>query len=177
MKKKGFILLIVFVAAVAALYFISRTPQSTKVTLTEIGSPPPDFELTDINNNHVKIRDLKGSVVLVNFWATWCGSCVEEIPSMEKMFRQLSGDSRFKLVTILYKDDLQRATGFMLQNGYTFPVYVNPDSSAEKTFGITGVPETFILDKKGTLRHKVIGPEEWDSPRVLDALRSMMNEP
>jgi len=177
MKKKGLILLIIFVAAVAVFFFIFKTPQTTKVTLTETGSAPPDFELTDINNNRIKIAELKGSVVLVNFWATWCGSCVEEIPSMERMFRLLSGDSRFKVVTILYKDDLQRAKDYMSQNGYTLPVYMNPDSSAEKTFGITGIPETFILDKKGILRHKVIGPEEWDTPRVLDALRTLINEP
>jgi thiol-disulfide isomerase/thioredoxin len=176
-KKKGLVLLIIFVAAVAVFFITFKTPQTTRVTLTEIGSAPPNFELTDINNKSVKISDLKGSVVLVNFWATWCGSCVEEIPSMERMFRLLSGDSRFKVVTILYKDDLQRATGYMLQNGYTFPVFLNPDSSAEKTFSITGIPETFILDKKGILRHKVIGPEEWDTPRVLETLRTLINEP
>lgn len=177
MKKKGLILLIIFVAAAAVLFSMFKTPQTTKVTLTEIGSTPPDFELTDVNNNRIKLADFKGSVVLVNFWATWCGSCVEELPSLERMFRQLSGESRFRVVTILYKDDLQRATGYMLQNGYTLPVYINPDSSAEKTFGITGIPETFILDKKGVLRHKVIGPEEWDTPRVLDTLRTLINEP
>jgi len=65
----------------------------------------------------------------------------------------------------------------MKQNGYTFPVYLNTDESAAKSFGITGVPETFILDKKGILRHKVIGPAEWDSPGVMENLRALISEP
>jgi cytochrome c biogenesis protein CcmG/thiol:disulfide interchange protein DsbE len=174
MKKKGFILLIILIA-VALTFFITKPPQTTKITT--VGNTPYDLELTNINKNRIKLSDLKGSVVLVNFWATWCGSCVEELASMERLFGLLSGDSRFKMVTILYKDDLQQASGYMKQNGYTFPVYLNPDESGVKTFGLTGVPETFILDKKGVLRDKVIGPEDWDSPRVIEALRTLINEP
>jgi cytochrome c biogenesis protein CcmG, thiol:disulfide interchange protein DsbE len=175
MKKKGIILLIIFIAAVALTFSITKPPQTTKIT--SVGSKPYDLELTDINKNRIKLTDLKGSVVLVNFWATWCGSCVDELPSMERLFKLLSVDPGFKMVTILYKDDLQQASGFMKQNGFTFPVYINPDESGIKTFGLTGVPETFILDKQGLLRHKVIGPEDWDSPRVIEALRTLINEP
>ena len=64
----------------------------------------------------------------------------------------------------------------MEENGYTFPVYMNPDGSASKKFGITGVPETYIIDKKGILRDKKIGPERWDSPIVMEMLQSMIHE-
>lgn len=120
---------------------------------------------------------MKGSVILINFWATWCTSCIEEMPSLERLFRNFSGNSQFKILTILYKDDALRATGFMKQNGYTLPVYLNPDESAAKNFGITGVPETFIIDKKGILRDKVIGPAEWDSSNSVHVFQSLMNEP
>jgi len=65
----------------------------------------------------------------------------------------------------------------MKENGYTFPVYLNPDESAAGIFGITGVPETFIIDKKGILRNKVIGPADWDSPRVIESFQTLINEP
>lgn len=174
MKKKGLILITILIAALALTFSITKPPKTT--TITAVGSTPYNLELTDINKNRINLSDLKGSVVLVNFWATWCGSCVEELPSLERLFRLLSVNSGFKMVTILYKDDLEQAAGYMKENGYTFPVYLNPDESAIKTFGLTGVPETFLLDKKGVLRHKVIGPEDWDSPRVIEAIRTLINE-
>jgi hypothetical protein len=64
----------------------------------------------------------------------------------------------------------------MKSHGYTFPVFLNPDEYAARTFGLTGVPETFIIDKKGILRDKVIGPADWDTPRVIDAFNSLINE-
>jgi peroxiredoxin len=88
----------------------------------------------------------------------------------------MSGTPKFRLITILFKDDEYRAINYMKENGYTFPLYLNPDGSAAKNFGITGVPETFVIDKKGILRNKVIGPAEWNSPIVIEALINLVNE-
>jgi cytochrome c biogenesis protein CcmG, thiol:disulfide interchange protein DsbE len=173
-NKKSVALLIILVAVIAVIFSISRPKQTARITTD---GTVPDFSLVDSENHQLMLSDLRGSVVFVNFWATWCGSCVEEIPSIEKLYRQLSENAHFKMVTILVKDNLQRASGYMKQNGYTFPVYLNTDESAAKSFGITGVPETFILDKKGILRHKVIGPAEWDSPGVMENLRALISEP
>jgi cytochrome c biogenesis protein CcmG/thiol:disulfide interchange protein DsbE len=79
-------------------------------------------------------------------------------------------------VTILYRDDLDRAYQYLKENGYTFPAYINPDETAARLFGITGVPETFIIDKKGVLREKVIGPADWDSPQAVSSLQALINE-
>ncbi len=149
--------------------------QYTTEVLT-IGNVVPDIELVDINQNKLKLSELKGSVVFINFWATWCDPCIDELPSIEFLFRRFSKNPHFKLITILFKDDRQKAFWHMEKNGYTFPVYVNPDGSATKKFNITGVPETFIIDKKGVLRDKKIGPEQWDSPIILETLHSMINE-
>ncbi len=145
--------------------------------MATIGSPVPNFNILDMNKNKISLSDMKGSVVFVNFWATWCGSCVEELPSVERLSGVFSGNPQFKMVTILYKDDAQRASGFMKENGLTFPVYLNSDESAAKIFAITGVPETYIIDKKGILRDKVIGPAEWDSPQAISAFRDLIKEP
>jgi thiol-disulfide isomerase/thioredoxin len=144
--------------------------------MAQIGSAPQDFELIDMNNNRIKLSDIRGSVVFINFWATWCESCVEELPSIESLFRHLADNSSFKMITILFKDDGQRALGYMQQNGYTFPLYLNPDESAAKIFGITGIPETFIIDRKGNLRDKIIGPAAWDSPQAVASFQALMNE-
>ena len=173
MKPKALILLFIIVIGIMVAVFTIKSVRSPK---TEVGSITHDFELLDPNQNRISLSDMKGSVVFINFWATWCTSCIEELPSIERLFRSLSESSSFKVVTILYKDDLNRALSFMKENGYTFPVYLNPDESAAKIFGITGIPETFIIDKHGLLRNKVIGPAEWDSPRTLENLQTLINE-
>lgn len=175
MKPKALILLLIIVTAIVAAVFTIKPVQSPKTA--HVGSITHDFELVDPKQNRISLSDMKGSVVFINFWATWCTSCIEELPSIERMFRNLSENSSFKVVTILYKDDLNRALNFMKQNGYTFPVYLNPDESAANIFGITGIPETFIIDKRGLLRSKVIGPAEWDSPRALEIVQTLIKEP
>ena len=141
-----------------------------------IGSTVPDIELMDANQNKLNLSELKGSVVFIHFWATWCEPCIDELPSMEILFRRFSTNPHFKLITVLFKDDRKKVLRYMEENGYTFPVYVNPDGSAAKKFGITGVPETFIIDKNGVLRDKMIGPEQWDSPIIMEMLQSMLLE-
>ncbi len=175
MKTKTIILLLILLSVITIVFFSVRPTHTPKIT--DIGGTVQDFELVDPNNNRMKFSDMKGSVVFVNFWATWCGSCVEELPYVERLFNSLAGNSSFKMVTILYKDNGQQALNFMKQTGYTFPVYLNPDESASKYFGITGVPETFIIDKKGVLRTKVLGPAEWDSPQSIALFQSLIQEP
>jgi len=173
-KNKVFIFLIIILSGIAIAFFIVRHQYSPRITT--VGSVAPDIELIDINKNTLKLSELKGSVVFINFWATWCESCIDELPSIERLFIHLSGNPKFKLITILYKDDGYSISSYMKENGYTFPVYLNPDGSAAKYFGITGVPETFIIDKKGILRKKIIGPADWDSPLAIEALQNLLNE-
>jgi thiol-disulfide isomerase/thioredoxin len=174
-KFKTPILLITLLLGIMVAFFIIRPSHGPKITT--VGSEAPDLQLTDISENKRRLSDMKGSVVFINFWATWCESCIEEMPSIERLSRLLSGNSQFRIVTILYKDDQSRAISYMKQNGYTFPVYLNPDQSAARSFGITGVPETFILDKKGILRKNVIGPAPWDAPEFIQAFQNLINEP
>lgn len=174
MKSKTLILLIIILFGAAVLFYIIRNQQSP--ITTRVGLPAPDIELTDYNKNELKLSELRGSVVFVNFWATWCPPCVDEIPSIERLSLYLAGNSKFKMVTILYNDDMNKVLGYMKEMNYTFPVYLDSGGDAAEKFGITGVPETYIIDKKGILRNKVIGPSEWDSPYVIEALSKLINE-
>jgi cytochrome c biogenesis protein CcmG/thiol:disulfide interchange protein DsbE len=175
LKNKAFILLIILLSGITIISLIIK--HQYRPEITTIGSVVPDIELIDINKNKIKLSELRGAVVFINFWATWCEPCINELPSIEELFRLTSGNPKFKLITILYKDDEYRAFNFMKENRFTLPIYLNPDGSAAKNFGITGVPETFIIDKKGTLRNKIIGPAEWDSPDAIQAFQALVNEP
>ncbi|MDI6889782.1 MAG: TlpA disulfide reductase family protein [Thermodesulfovibrionales bacterium] len=172
MRNKALILFTILLLGIT--FLVVRHQYSSKRTI--IGTEAPEIEVTDIHKNRVKLSELKGSLVVINFWASWCSSCVDEIPSIEGLFKNLSGNPQFRLITILYRDDGDRVSRSMKEKGYTFPIYSDPVGAAAKSFGITGVPETFFIDKKGILRNKVIGPLQWDSPRVIASLQSLMNE-
>ena len=174
MKSKALILAIIFIIGIVVALLMLKHPSGPEPIT--IGSAVPDIELIDSNHNKIRISELKGSVLFINFWATWCAPCIEELPSIETLFRNFSNNPRFQVITILYKDDTQRALIYMKENGYTFPVYLNPDDSAATLFKITGVPETYIIDKQGILRNKIIGPEQWDSPVILETLNRLTNE-
>lgn len=174
MKRRTVLLVFVILIAVGVAMVTMKPGERTQTVQT--GSALPDFELIDTEQNTTRLSALKGSVVFINFWSTWCTSCVEEMPSIERMYRLLADNPSFKVVTILYKDDQTRARAFLAKHGYTFPMYVNPDDSAARIFGITGIPESFIVDKQGSLRAKVIGPADWDSPRMIEMFRTLMNE-
>ncbi|MGB9715002.1 MAG: TlpA family protein disulfide reductase [Thermodesulfovibrionales bacterium] len=175
MKSKTVILLVLafFIITVIYLFIRHQYPK----TSTRVGLPVPNIELTDSSyKNRLKLADLKGSVIFVNFWATWCPPCIEELPSIERLSKKFEGNPDFRMLTILYNDDINKVNYYMKEMNYTFPVYLDSDGSAADKFGITGVPETFIIDKNGILRNKVIGPSEWDSPYVIELLSKLINE-
>jgi len=175
MKSKAIILVIILFIGLAIAFLMVEERTDSPGILT-IGSVAPDIDLIDKNQNTLTLSELRGSVVFINFWSTWCDPCIEELPSIEILFRHFSNNPRFQLITVIFKDDGQKAIRFMEEHGYTFPVYFNPDGSAAKKFKITGVPETFIIDKNGVLRDKIIGPEHWDSPGRLETINNLLKE-
>jgi DsbE subfamily thiol:disulfide oxidoreductase len=140
-----------------------------QVRMAEVGKPAPDFSLRDRNGKTWKLSELKGQVVFVNFWATWCPPCREEMPSMQALYTSMPPD-RFKMLAILYKDEPAPADALIAQLGYTFPVLVDPNDETGRAYGLTGVPETYIVDKQGVLREKFIGPVRWDAPGARQML-------
>lgn len=174
MKSKTFLLLALLLCG-AVIVFLNIKQRYTPQTF-ESAFVIPDIELIDIYNNKLRLSEIKGRVAFINFWASWCQSCINESPSIERLFRHFSDNPRFTLITIIFKDDKNRISRYMKENGYTFPVYLDPDGSAAKWFRIRGVPETFIIDKKGLLREKLIGPSDWSSPQAISFLSKLINE-
>jgi cytochrome c biogenesis protein CcmG, thiol:disulfide interchange protein DsbE len=142
-----------------------------------VGLQAPDLDVRDeISGRKFTSGDVKNKVVFVNFWASWCPPCKEEMPSIESLFKDMTGNDKFQMITILYKDPYQDGIVYMKQNGYTFPVYSDNNGITAGNFGVTGVPETYVIDKKGVLRKRVIGPAEWNSPEAKNFINSLLNE-
>lgn len=141
-----------------------------------VNSPAPDFTLTDIQGNHWQLSKLRGKLVFINFWATWCPPCQEELPSLEALNRSMDRD-RFQMLTILSNDNPDLARMLAGRIGLTFPILIDPESKGAAQYGITGVPETFIVDPQGILREKIIGPRDWNSPGAWQMLERYLPQP
>lgn len=141
-----------------------------------VGQPAPTFTLTDLHGKNWRLADLQGKVVFLNFWATWCQPCLQEMPSMAALNRKMPADA-FQMITILHNDRPEIAGNLAQKMGLTFPVLVDANSIAARQYGLTGVPETYIIDPQGILREKFIGPLNWDSPAALDLMAKYLPEP
>jgi cytochrome c biogenesis protein CcmG/thiol:disulfide interchange protein DsbE len=142
----------------------------------EIGKPAPDFVLQDAEGKTWKLSSLQGKVVFVNFWATWCKPCRDEMPSMEALNKAMAGQP-FQMLSIVFNDDLDMANSFARRLGATFPVLANPSPELSEAYMITGVPETFLIDTKGILRHKFIGPYNWDTWEMRNVVQQLFDTP
>ncbi len=153
--------------------FITACGQEPKVAT--VGKPAPDFTLVDRKGKTWTLSELKGQVVFINFWATWCPPCRDEMPSMQKLYATQPKD-KFKMLAVLNKDDPALADIFAAKLGITMPILDDQDNTAGKEYGLTGLPETYIVDKLGVLRKKFIGPEHWGSPKIRHMLSRYINE-
>ena len=142
-------------------------PQSGK------GLPAPDFTLPDLEGRMVSLADYKGKVVLLNIWATWCPPCVEEMPSMEALYRKMRGEAFDILAVSIDTDGSKSVTPFMQKHKLTFPALIDTKGLMQNLYRTTGVPESLIIDKKGVVVEKIIGPQDWASPQVVKFFQSL----
>jgi peroxiredoxin len=163
--------IVVFVFFVAGCENIAGLKKFKRM---EIGKPAPDFVLQDASGKSWQLSNLKGKVVFVNFWATWCKPCRDEMPSMEALNKAMAGQP-FQMLSIVFNDDLDMADSFARRLGATFPVLANPDPELTEAYMITGVPETFLIDANGILRHKFIGPYNWDTWEMRNVVQELFN--
>jgi peroxiredoxin len=136
----------------------------------------PDFSLKDLTGKKVEIKDYKGKIVFLNFWATWCGPCKEEMPSLEVLHEKSKGE-KFVLLTISVDyEGLKVVHGFLDKHSYTFPVLLDPNGETLDLFEVKGIPTTFIIDKKGRVIGRAIGPRDWKSPEVFSLINLLVEK-
>jgi peroxiredoxin len=137
----------------------------------------PDFAVPDLDGQAVRLSNFRGRVVLLNLWATWCPPCREEMPSMERLFRQLR-DRGFVLLAVSQDEGGRAAVDpFVRDMGLTFPVLVDPQHQVGDRYQVWGYPESFVIDREGRVVERVIGPRKWDSPKQVQALETLLSAP
>jgi cytochrome c biogenesis protein CcmG/thiol:disulfide interchange protein DsbE len=138
------------------------------------GTAAPAFRLASLAGGAVDLSSKRGTIVVLNFWATWCPPCVAEMPSLERLYRTLSPEG-LSVVTVSTDEDQAELRKFVAQHGLTLPVLLDPGGQiAAGDYRTTGYPETFLLDRQGRIVRHVVGPEEWDSPEMIAELRRLM---
>jgi len=163
-------LVIVLVSiAILALVFGVVWMQSSKYEPLTVGKVAPDFKLPDLNEKDIRLSDFRGKVVFLNFWATWCKPCREEMPSMEILYKNFEKDGLVILAISIDRVTTKKdIPPFVKALNLTFPILVDSWGQTDKRYKLMGVPETYIIDQQGILREKVIGPRDWT---MLDNLQ------
>jgi peroxiredoxin len=147
-----------------SLYFLifeSKSPAPTVDYGARVGEVAPNFSFPPLKGNSVKLSDYRGRVVFLNIWAIWCLPCREEMPSMEALYQRLKG-REFEILAVGIDRKGEEVVGsFVAKYGLTFPVIPDPDNKTYKLYGLTGIPETFLIDRNGVIIYKVIGAQDW----------------
>jgi cytochrome c biogenesis protein CcmG/thiol:disulfide interchange protein DsbE len=121
-----------------------------------VGQPAPEFSLSDLDGNPVSLADLRGRPVIVNFWASWCGPCVDEFPLLRDAAARHRQDG-LVVVGIVFRDSSEAARSFMTRMQAGWPAAMDPGEAVAESFGINAPPETFFIDRDGVVRGRQIG--------------------
>lgn len=142
-------------------------------TIPTIGQPVADVAFVDLEGNSVRLSDYRGEVVLLNFWATWCPPCVDEMPSLQKLQKAL-GDKGLRVLAVSVDERLEDVERFQEELQLTLPILHDPGAKVAHSFATFKYPETYILDRDGVLVSKVIGPRDWIAPVVIHDFVEML---
>jgi thiol-disulfide isomerase/thioredoxin len=172
--KRSVVCCLIFSAFILLLAGCQKKQEAPLAAVVKEGKPALDITVNSLANAPLKLSDLKGKVVLLNFWATWCPPCREEMPSMMKLNSAMAGKP-FQMVAVsIDEGGVSDIQAFFKESGYFLPTYTDSSGAAQKAYGITGVPESFLIDKNGILIKKVIGPLAWDSPETVSFIEGLM---
>jgi len=135
----------------------------------------PNFLLKDIHGNTVRLHDLKGKVVLLNFWATWCPSCRFEMPSMEALHKELSSQG-LAVLTVALRESAEDVRSFYDEHSLSFPALLDHDSEASELYETWSLPTSFVINKHGYIVGKVIGYRDWNSDQIKDFFLHLLED-
>ena len=132
----------------------------------------PDFELKDLDGNSHQLSDYRGKVLIINFWATWCPPCREEMPSMQRAWQKLEPEG-IRLLAINVGEDEDTIFQFTANYPVEFPLLMDLDSTVIGEWPVRGLPTTFVVDPQGRLAYRAVGGREWDDEELLAPVRAL----
>jgi thiol-disulfide isomerase/thioredoxin len=174
------VLFFVFAASLP-LFAEAGVPEKVQTSFAKAGLPllriwrePKNFTLKTLDGKQVSLNELRGKVVFLNFWATWCGPCREEMPSMEALYQRLkNNDLEFIAVDIMENETDVGA--FIKQNKINFPVALDIAGTVGSDYRVRGIPATFIINRNGKIIFAAAGARNWNAPAVVSAFEALLD--
>jgi peroxiredoxin len=175
-------LLLIFVFVLLPWMEIKAEEKTYEDLYTSLGiqriSPPveaPDFTLENLEGSLVSLKDFRGKLVFLNFWATWCGPCRWEMPAMEKLWNRFK-EGRFVILAVDIREGKEVVKSFIQEEGYTFPVLLDSRGEVAGIYGIRAIPTTFLIDPQGKIVGKAVGAREWAGQDAFDLIEHLIPE-
>ncbi|MDR1323030.1 MAG: TlpA family protein disulfide reductase [Candidatus Margulisbacteria bacterium] len=161
---------------------VSVTPEvrqafvSANVPVLRKTRPAADFTVPLASGGTRNIQELSGKVVFLNFWASWCGPCEDEMPSMERLYRKFKAQG-LEMLAVNYQDKPEVVRDFMAEHKLSFPAGLDASGKiTTRLYGVNAFPTTYIIDRQGQIIVRVIGSMEWDTPEIMAALEVLLKQ-
>lgn len=138
-------------------------------------SPAPHFTLPNLEGKRVSLKDFRGKLLLLNFWASWCIPCREEMPAIERLYQRYKNQG-FVILGVNVKDDKKSALSFVRELNITFPIGFDPNGEVGLLYGAWGLPTTYLIDAKGIALARAWGPADWYSPGARELIKTLLDE-
>ena len=154
------------------------TPLLKPLDMVGYASPaaPPHFSASTIDTRRVSVRDLRGKVVLMNFWASWCAECRPEMPVLERLHRELAPQG-FAVIGINAREGREAIRRYASELGLTFPLVLDRDGKINAQYGVVGLPTTLLVGRNGRAVALAVGPREWASTPARALIQALLAEP
>ena len=159
--------------AVAAVVFVLLLVSEPAPDPIRPGQPAPGFDLPLLDGAQVSLESLRGRIVLLNFWATWCAPCEAEMPAMQRLHAALAG-KEFALVAVSVDAGRAEVEQFRQRLGLTFPIALDPAKSVSTQYQSYRYPESYLIDREGRILSRYVGPRDWDSAVYVDRIRRVI---
>lgn len=177
-KEKGLpkaALVVIVLVVVAVVVFIVMGQRKSYVPMVA-GVEMTDFTLPGLDGTPKKLSDYKGKVIFLNFWATWCKPCEDEMPSMQALYKGLAGQN-FEIVAVsVDTEGPEVVRKYAKRFGLTFPILLDRRGKVKDVYKTTGVPETFIIDQNGIIAEKVWGPRDWTLTSSITTILDLLKD-
>ncbi len=169
-RRQAFPLLVSLVLAGVLLWRVTPYLQIRNV---QPGDRAPEFALSADSGTGVSLDDYRGKYVLLNFWATWCAPCVQEVPSLNRLHQELNNQGLVVLAVSVDADE-DPYSAFLERFGVSFPTARDPEMKIASLYGTSRYPETYLIDPDGYVLRKYVGAENWMRPEIVNYLRSLL---
>ena len=173
-KEKVMKRVFVFVVSLLVLGSLARVNAQEKETLVKVGDDVPEFVVEMFDGQKINIKDLKGKIVLINFWATWCPPCQEELKRVQKEIIDRFKEKDFVFLAISREESKEQVEKFRERNGYTFPMGLDPERKIYSKFATATIPRNFIIDKKGKIVEIEVGYTKEAFAKMIEKLEKLL---